>query len=150
MAFIDVLNKFKYRFPNFCGFGANSVVIRHSENTLGLKFPEMINDYLKTLGHISVGLNEIWGLGDDLPIYRDLTRMTISEREEVNPGLPHYLLPFQNDGAGNLYCALIQDENLIDPIMVIWDHELTEAVKLEGEMTFSLWIESIIRDERTL
>src|SRR5207247_2644874 len=78
--------------------------IVEAEDLLGVAIPPSFGSFLRDFGWISAGPWEIFGLGNDVPHWLALVSITISERTEAHRPLPHHLLPFVNDGGGNLYC----------------------------------------------
>lgn len=81
--------------------------------------------FLQTFGWLEIAYDEVWGLGGDVPGHLQLQRLTESERAEMRPRLARHLLPFSNDGAGNLYCLdMIAPRD--EPPVVLWLHEHAE------------------------
>jgi cell wall assembly regulator SMI1 len=103
------------------GHGVTDETVQTAEEALQLTFPPDLKDFLKRFGHIEVGHFELLGLGDEIPEYLDIVRVTQSERTESGCPLPANLVPLLNDGGGNLYCVAVHDEQAA-PI-VFWDHE---------------------------
>jgi hypothetical protein len=77
-----------------------------------------------------VGSFELFGLGSDVPSYLDLVAVTESERTEMRPALPAYLIPLMNDGGGNLYCLDSRRED--EPAVIFWDHTAGEGQEPEA------------------
>ncbi len=106
------------------GRGATAKEIADCEQSLGVRFVGSFADYLTTFGWLSIGSEELYGLGADAEPWRRLKDVTLSERTEMYPPLPPYLVIFYNDGLGNQYCldtrATVDAEHRI----VFWNHEL--------------------------
>ena len=66
---------------------------------------------------------ELYGLGDDVPKYLDLKRVTMSERDEMIPRIPPHLVPILNDGSGNHFCLDSKGIAGADCPVVFWDHD---------------------------
>ncbi len=143
MTFINNLLTFKFNFSDSCGKGASKVQILDCEKTLKIELPLVVNQYLSTIGFLAGKkyAMETFGLGDDVPEHLNLTKQTLWERNEAFPSMPIYLLPFENDGSGCSFCVVLSDDVLDDPIMLLWDIDLAEAVEFEDDMTFTKWIE---------
>ncbi|WP_158237533.1 SMI1/KNR4 family protein [Bradyrhizobium forestalis] len=105
------------------GSGATTEEIADCERQLGVRFAGSFADYLQSYGWLSVGTNEIYGLGAEIGLWRRLKEMTLSERTEMYPPLPSYLVAFYNDGFGNQHCLdtryVVDGEQRI----VFWNHE---------------------------
>lgn len=103
------------------GHGATEAEVETAETRLGLQIVGGYRQFLRTFGWGGVADLELHGLGADVPPFLDLTRMTLSEREEMGPPLRRTLLPLMNDGGGNLYCLDLASPG--EPPVVFWDHE---------------------------
>lgn len=105
------------------GKGAAVAEIEDAEHQLGLKITGGYREFLLRFGWMDIGLVELFGIGEDIPPYLNLVIVTLSERSEMRPNLALMLLPFHNDGFGNLYCldmaASVGDEHPV----VFWNHE---------------------------
>src|SRR5687768_6924200 len=86
------------------GKGASEQEIDAAEKILGCTIRGDYRQFLSTFGWGGASHFEIYGVGSDVPPYLDLVRTTRSERTEMTPRLPEYLLPLMNDGGGNHYC----------------------------------------------
>lgn len=127
------------------GVGASREEIHRAEEILGGIFPRSFKRYLETLGWLTIGPHEVFGLGRDTPRHLCLVDITLSERLEFVPPIPKALVPFYNDGSGNHYCfnPSISGEN--DSCIVFWDHELpADQVPSEVAESFTAWLEHII------
>ncbi|WNG52948.1 SMI1/KNR4 family protein [Archangium minus] len=102
------------------GQGASEAEINTASVRLGVNLAGGYRLFLQRFGWGGVGSIELFGLGADVPPYLNLTAMTLSEREEMSPALPGHLIPFMNDGGGNLYCLDSRVEG--EPPVVFWDH----------------------------
>ena len=110
------------------GRGATPQQIELAEQQLGVEFPRSYKVFLELLGWASLEGLELYGLGEDVPAYLDLVKVTLSERTEMRPRLPSRLLPLMNDGAGNHYCLDVGlHEQGECPPVVFWDHNLGES-----------------------
>jgi cell wall assembly regulator SMI1 len=126
------------------GKGANEADIERAEQSLGVRFPLALREYLKHFGHLEVGHFELYGIGAEVPNYLELVAITVSERTESGCPLPHELVPILNDGGGNLYC--IDTRSCESGRVVLWDHTL--GVDPEPEQyssSFFDWIGSLLR-----
>lgn len=74
------------------GIGASEEQIAFAERKLGNKFPPSYREFLSIGGWLSIGSNELFGLGDDVPPYLDLVKLTQSERTEAMPPIPSTLM----------------------------------------------------------
>ena len=105
------------------GSGASEEAIHSVEAKLGVKIAGSYRLFLSRYGWADIGSNEIYGLGDDVPLHLELVSNTFWERNEAFRRLPAHMVPVYNDGLGNLYVLntdqVINDENPL----CFWDHE---------------------------
>ena len=113
------------------GQGATSQEIELAKQQLGVEFPRSYKAFLEHFGWASIDGLELYGLGEDVPAYLDLLKMTLSERTEMRPRLPSYLVPLMNDGFGNHYCLDVGLREQGECPVVFWDHNLGEAQEPE-------------------
>ncbi|MCW5833511.1 MAG: SMI1/KNR4 family protein [Labilithrix sp.] len=102
------------------GAGVDEQIVNEAAGLLGVVFPIQLREYLKQFGHVELGHFELFGLGDDVPAYLDLVRMTLTERTDTGCPLRSDLVPLLNDGGGNLYCITTKPEEA--GAVVFWDH----------------------------
>ena len=123
------------------GSGNAPVEIENAEQVLGIRVAGSYRDFLRRFGWIGIGPTEIYGLGRDVPPYLDLVKMTLSERSEMSPTLAHRLLPFFNDGFGNLYCLDTSNAPEGENAVVFWNHELDTGQTPEFvSQSFAEWL----------
>ena len=113
------------------GQGATSQQIELAKQQLGVAFPRSYKAFLEHFGWASIDGLELYGLGEDVPAYLDLVKMTLSERTEMGPRLPSHLLPLMNDGFGNHYCLDVRLREQGECPVVFWDHNSGEAQEPE-------------------
>jgi cell wall assembly regulator SMI1 len=109
------------------GQGATPQEIELAEEQLGVTFPRSYRAFLEQFGWASFEGMELYGLGEDVPTYLDLVRVTLSERSEMRPRLPSRLIPLMNDGAGNHYCLDVESLEQGECPVVFWDHNISES-----------------------
>ena len=125
------------------GSGVSEAEIADAENELELRIEGSYRQFLKQFGWGGVEHLELYGIGG--PAHLDLVRVTRSERSEMVPPLPAYLLPVMNDGGGNLFCL---DTTIAgEPPIVFWDHTggADQVVDVEGD-SFSSWLWEQLND----
>lgn len=130
-----------------CGVGATQAEIERAEVVLGLGIVGGHRLFLRTYGWMEIASSDLFGLGEDVPGYLDLIKVTLSERTEMHPNIPHQLLPIMNDGAGNHYCidtaCVLNGESPI----VFWNHELgTDQIPEEVADCFTDWFSAFLSD----
>ena len=108
------------------GRGATPQEIELAQQQLGVEFPRSYKAFLEQFGWASFEGLELYGLGEDVPTYLDLVKVTLSERTEMRPRLPRRLLPLLNDGGGNHYCLDVGLREQEECPVVFWDHNLGE------------------------
>ncbi|WP_437278067.1 SMI1/KNR4 family protein [Sorangium sp. So ce375] len=125
------------------GRGAEDSEVAAAEQRLGIKLDGGYREFLRIYGWGGIGSVELYGLGSDVPSYLDLVCIAESERREMSPRLPEYLVPIMNDGGGNLYCLDIRVE---EPLVVLWDHEAGEGQEpsVEGS-SFVEWLLAFLK-----
>ncbi|KON78494.1 SMI1/KNR4 family protein [Leptospira kirschneri] len=123
------------------GKGATDETIKFAEEKLEIIIRGDYRNFLQTFGWGGVQHLELYGLGSDVPPYLDLISVTESERVEMNPKLPKYLIPVMNDGSGNLYCI---DTRFVEPFLVFWDHEIGKDQN--GIYHFSEWLYHVVKN----
>jgi hypothetical protein len=131
------------------GPGATADEIASCERELGVHFVGSFVDYLKTYGWLNVGTSEIYGLGANIQLWCRLKETTLSERTEMRPPLPPYLVTFYNDGFGNQHCldsrAVVDGEQRI----VFWNHEAGPDQTPEFiANSFADWLRRLIAAEQ--
>ncbi len=126
------------------GKGASEAEIAVAEKTLGVPIQGDYRRFLLEFGWGGAESLELFGLGADVPRHLDLVEITLSERTEMHPRLPHHLLPLMNNGAGDHYCL---DTTTTSPMVVGWWHEEDESQEptMEGA-DFSTWFAEHLRD----
>lgn len=80
------------------GKGASEAEIAVAEKTLGVPIQGDYRRFLLEFGWGGAESLELFGLGADVPRHLDLVEITLSERTEMHPRLPHHLLPLMNNG----------------------------------------------------
>jgi len=131
------------------GSGATEQEIAAAERLLGVSIRGDYREFLRRFGWGGVGDIELFGLGRDVPKYLDLAVLAASERDEMNPPLPHHLLPVMNDGGGNLYCIdTIRADEM--PTVVLWRHDEPITQKPTHQANdFTSWLKALL-EERDL
>src|SRR5918997_7111773 len=109
------------------GQGATPQEVELAEGRLGVVFPRSYKAFLEQFGWASLEGLELYGLGEDVPAYLDLVKVTLSERTQMRPRLPSRLIPLMNDGAGNHYCLDVASGEQGECPVVFWDHNLGES-----------------------
>jgi cell wall assembly regulator SMI1 len=105
------------------GRGATPQEIEPAEKRLGVGFPASHKALLGQFGWASLEGLELYRLGEDVPTYLDLVKVTLSERAQMRPRLPSRLVPLTNDGAGNHYCPDVGSRGQGGCPVVFWDHD---------------------------
>lgn len=124
------------------GIGATEDDISRAEEALGVPLTGGYRQFLRAFGWGAIGPFELYGLGAQVPEYLHLVAITQSERREMRPRLPLYLIPIMNDGGGNLFCL---DTTLSEPPIVFWDHEQGEGQEPEPEASsFIEWLDRLL------
>ncbi|WP_437876215.1 SMI1/KNR4 family protein [Sorangium sp. So ce513] len=121
MTFDDLEKILRTRDDVVMGTGCDESLVSYAERALGVTFPSALRDYLIRFGHLELGHFEMFGLGEDLPDYLDLVKMTRSERTDTGCPIRSDLVPLLNDGGGNLYC--IGTTGAAAGSVFFWDHE---------------------------
>lgn len=133
------------------GSGTDDISIKQAETVLKVQLPGSYKQFLHKFGWGGIGNWELYGLGSDVPEYLDLVHMTVSEREEMRPGVPVHLVPIVNDGLGNHYCLDTNKVKDNDCPVVFWDHELTENQDPKFvSKGFVEWLSSLLDESGSL
>lgn len=123
MDFLELKTKLLSYKSKQVGKGVDKEKIKQAEKSLGVLFPKSYVSFLTEFGWGGIEHIEVYGLGDEIPEYLDVVKMTLSEREEMEPSLQHHLIPLMNDGAGNHYCLDTSKMSGEECPVVFWDHE---------------------------
>lgn len=123
MSIEDLVKVIKARDDATLGTGASAATIREAEERLNVRFPTVLTDYLRRLGWLSVGSDEYYGLGTDVPKHLSLVENALWEREQSECPVPHNVIPIYNDGFGNLASVDVNNER---GRVVFWDHDKGE------------------------
>jgi hypothetical protein len=128
------------------GIGAREVEITEAERALSIAIRGSYREFLLKFGWGGCHSFEIYGLGEDVPQYLNLVGITRSERTEMEPALPPYLLPVMNDGGGNLYCVDTRSAPG-EPPVVLWLHDesIDQVPTIQGS-TFVAWFEALLEE----
>jgi cell wall assembly regulator SMI1 len=102
------------------GKGASAAAIKQAEKQLGVTFPPVLAEYLRRFGWLTVGSDEFYGLGTDVPSHLSLVENAVWEREQAGCPVPLNLIPIYNDGGGNLACVDVKSAR---GRVAFWDHE---------------------------
>lgn len=121
MTFDELERALRTRAAVVVGTGASDLSVAAAERALGLVFPRSLREYLRRFGHLVIGHFELFGLGEGIPPFLDLVKMTQCERTESGCPVPVDLVPLLNDGGGNLYC--IGTRGASTGKIYFWDHE---------------------------
>jgi len=98
--------------------------IARAESQLGSPLPPAFKIFLAEAGSYQLPYLEIFWVGDDSLGYGNLIEANRSEREDVEPALPPFLITFHNNGMGDQICfdTRFPRSDGEFPI-VFWDHE---------------------------
>jgi SUKH superfamily protein len=129
MTFDELAQKLELASLKAFGRGASEQEIHAASTRLGVNLVGGYRRFLQRFGWGGVGSLELFGLGPDVPPHLNLVDLTESERTEMRPALPSHLIPFMNDGGGNLYC--LDSRRNGEPPVVFWDHTASEEQEPE-------------------
>ena len=76
MALDELERILRFRDDVTIGRGVTDETVHIAEEALNVTFPSDLKDYLKQFGHIEVGHFELFGLGEEIPDYLDIVRVT--------------------------------------------------------------------------
>ncbi|MGB8355621.1 MAG: SMI1/KNR4 family protein [Chthoniobacteraceae bacterium] len=107
--------------------------IAEAEAALNFKFPPGFLVFLSLAGSYTLSYWETYWVGDESLDWRNIIKANMSERNDVEPALPEFLVTFHNNGCGDQLCFDTRkpDEAGEYPI-VFWDHERTEEENLQN------------------
>ena len=132
------------------GAGANDRAVDTAEERIG-RFPGEYRAFLHEYGWVGVSSYEIYGLGDDVPPYLDVVRVTLAERTEPAVPLPANFVCVMNNGAGALISFKALDpadhDTQRSPILS-WDHN-SAATRVPEELaeSFTDWLMDLLADQ---
>lgn len=116
--------------------GAAEELIVDAEAALG-QLPVDYRHFLSAFGYASVGPDEIYGLGPDVPPYLNVLEITLAERRD-SPNFPSEGIVIFNDGGGNLYFLRNLKDEADSPVFV-WFHDDPEDIQIDSS-SFSEWL----------
>ena len=130
------------------GSGVSEEEIVNAEKALGISIRGSFRSFLREFGWACPKTIELYGLGKDLPrAYLDLVSTTVSERTEMQPNIPHDLLPLMNDGYGNQYCLDLRHSDG-EPEVVFWNHDHgSEQVPEVRAKNYIDWLDEMLDRE---
>jgi hypothetical protein len=117
------------------GHGVSDELIRNAELALG-RLPADYKTFLRQFGYASIGSDEIYGLGDDIPGDLDVVEMTLAERRDA-AGFPPDGVVMSNAGAGNL--SFLRCYAGDQSPVYSWFHDDPEDVQI-GASSFAAWL----------
>ena len=123
------------------GSGASGEAVAAAERTLGVQFPKDYAVFLQTYGWARLICDELYGIGESVPLHLNVITNAIREREDFRPYMPEHLLPVLSDGAGNHYCLDVSQIASGACPVVFWDHDEgeTQTPNTVGS-SFSDWL----------
>ena len=128
-----------------CGLGATADEVAEAEASLRVRFSESYQDFLRRFGWARFSHEQLYGLGKDVPVHLELRRNTLAERNQMEPALPHLLVPVMNDGAGNHYCLDTRRMVGGECPVVLWNHELGRHQEPDPiAPSFDLWLTDLL------
>jgi cell wall assembly regulator SMI1 len=126
---------------------ARSGVIVETEAELGVTFPWSYRLFLEQFSG-GGGPFDIFGVepqtkpGGRFWYFDSVEAITLSERRDVEPAMPLYLVPFTPDGMGNHWCLDTSQMKEGECPVVFWNHEDEEdQVTVQTHATFLDWLE---------
>lgn len=122
------------------GSGVSAETVAEIEESLGCRITQDYRQFLLEFGWFEAPAVTIYGIADNTSaVQLDIRDVLRFERHEsVNP-LPAGLLPFSNDGAGNLSCLVLSGASAGSVVFV--DHDRNDAQLVEPEATdFASWL----------
>jgi cell wall assembly regulator SMI1 len=131
------------------GFGKGVGVeeVARCEEQLGVGLPKSYKQFLQSFG-FARWPEDVYGVYVGSTPGLQVVWNTETERHEVEPEMPYYLIPFSPDGWGNHYC--MDTSRLVDgecPV-VFWNHELDEDQQPpQTHTTFLDWLEERVTRE---
>lgn len=144
MSIDELVKVVKARGDTTFGVGASAAAILEAEKRLRVTFPPVLTDYLRRLGWLSVGSEEFYGLGTDVPSHLSLVENAVWEREQSGCPVPNNLIPIYNDGFGNLACV---DVNSARGRVAFWDHDQDEDQETdEVAESLEVWLANQIAE----
>jgi hypothetical protein len=118
------------------GGGADEASIARAEAELGI-LPADYRLFVAEFGYVRIRSNELYGLGDDVPPYLDVVKMSLAERHD-SPGFPASGIVVMNDGGGNLY-HLLGSSDRADSTVYVFYHDDPDDIEVVAP-SFAEWI----------
>ena len=152
MTFDDAATQLLSDPDNSFGTSATEAEIGSAARSLRVPISGGYQRFLQRFGWGGVPGYDLWGIGHGVPKRFDLVALTKSERMEMCPQLPEYLLPIMNDGGGNLVCldtAASPDE----PPVVMWYHDDlngSDQVPEPVAANFVSWLERMLQERASM
>jgi cell wall assembly regulator SMI1 len=129
------------------GQGARDEEVAQCEEQLGVRLPESYKRFLREFG-FALWPEDVYGVYVGSSPGLQVMGNTETERHEVEPEMPHDLIPFSPDGWGNHYC--LDTSRLVggECPVVFWNHELDENQQPpQTHPTFLDWLEDRVTRE---
>jgi hypothetical protein len=128
--------------PKEHGTGVTGSEIDATAHRLGVSLIGSYRRFLGDFGWADFGRWSIFGLGATVPRGLNVELRTISERTEMYPRMPSWLVPFYNDGMGSHLC--LDPKRFGEPgeyAVVFWDHDLDEDQSIHVKhASFEQWL----------
>lgn len=142
---MDLESRLRLRSDCAVGGGVHTSDVDAAEAQLNVTFPHDLRVYLQMLGSLEIGHREFFGLGTDLPRFRDIVAVTLSERTMARSPLRHDLIPLLNDGGGNLICIVVAGTN--SGRIVFWDHDDGgDQAPSDWSESLAVWLDEVLSD----
>lgn len=113
---IEELRKFSDRLTEWYP-PAKREDIEEFEQNLGVTLPEDFKEFLMVTNGFEMMCDMVFGIKNR---QEDLYEVYRVEHNELYAKMPHHLIPFCPDGAGNHYCF----DNNNDNVVVFWEFDL--------------------------
>ncbi len=127
--------------------------VAKAEEELGVTFSQSYRLFLNEFSGGGFPF-DIYGIEPQSPpkgndwYFQSVAGMTESEREDVEPAMPPFLIPFTPNGMGDHWCLDTSRLTGGECPVVFWNHELGEDQELrQTHATFLDWLEEAMSSE---
>lgn len=145
----DVISKMQNHSFITVHAGTTKSEIRRVLRVLKVRLPNNYIAFLLKCGWADINGDVLYGLGHKIADRHSMFEQALSESVDMQPPMPHRLIPLMSDGAGNHECLDTSKINGDDCPVVLWQHDHPRGelqVPKRVSASFTAWLAKKVRE----